>query len=198
MGLTNPKVVEHMNSIFGEERADQLRAHVGIMAPEEREQTILNELAETLSENRKNYVLPFRFIRPKGERTSHYLILVSKHVLGYTIMKEIMHRYSSEHNDGVASFSYIPVSNRQLSFLSLFDRPVDNLCDELCERFSGKTLTVKKIHDEHHVNTPFVMINYKEALRRMEADGRVICDPSKRLFKKGIKTMADKVKITFL
>ncbi|WP_223226181.1 three-Cys-motif partner protein TcmP [Sporomusa sp. GT1] len=197
MGLTNPVVVEHMNSIFGEKRADWLRGKVRKMLPEEREQTILNELAEKLSNNRKNYVLPFRFIRAGGERTSHYLILVSKHVLGYTIMKNIMYRYSSEHNDGVASFSYIPVSNRQLSLLSLYDRPVDNLADDLCHCFAGKSLNVQQIHDLHHINTPFVMANYKEALRRLELNQRVTCDPCKRRVINGIKSMADHVIISF-
>ena len=197
MGLNNPLVVEHMNSIFGEERADILRHRLNNMLPNEREQTILNELAETLSENRKNFVLPFRFIRPKGERTSHYLILVSKHVLGYTIMKNIMYKYSSEHNDGVASFSYIPVTIKQLSLLSLYYRPLDESGNELCKQFSGKTLTVEEIHDKHHVNTPFVLPNYKEALKRLENDQKIVCNPADRRIIKGLKSMANGVKITF-
>lgn len=197
MGITNPLVIEHMNSIFGQERANALRQQVNGMSPQEREEIIINELAETLSENRKNFVLPFRFVRPGKERTSHYLILVSKHVLGYTIMKDIMYRYSSEHNDGVASFSYISVSNKQLSLLPLFDKPLETLGDELCACFAGKTLTVKQIHNAHHVKTPFVMPNYKEALRRLESDKRILCEPSIRRIIKGVKTMADDVNITF-
>ncbi len=197
MGLTNPRVVEHMNSIFGIERANLLRLRVKGMTPETREETILNELSETLSENRKNYVLPFRFLRPRGERTSHYLILVSKHILGYTIMKNIMYKHSSEYDDGVASFSYIPVVNKQLSFLSMYNRPLDSLGEELCKCFSRKTLTVQQIHDNHHVNTPFVSANYKEALRRLEEEGRITCNPSNRRIIKGIKSMGDSVEITF-
>lgn len=199
MGITNPLVVEHMDSIFGKERADYLRSIVKDMSPEEREETILNELAESLSNNRKNYVLPFRFIRADGGRTSHYLILVSKHVLGYTIMKGIMYKYSSELIDGVASFSYIPVQNKQLSLLALYDRPLDTLGDDLLSKFNKKTLTVKNIFDKHHVNTPFILQNYKEALRRLESDNRIIANPpaDKRPKRKGILSMGDDVKIIF-
>lgn len=198
MGLTNPLVVQHLNAIFGVDRANALRERVSDMHPVDREQEILNELAEALSEDRKNYVLPFRFVRPNGERTSHYLILVSKHVIGYTIMKDIMYTHSSEHNDGVASFSYVSVGpNKQLSLLSMFDRPVDNLADELCVTFRGQKLTVKEIFDAHHVNTPFVLRNYKEALRRLEAENRIACDPSERRISKGVKTMGETVVITF-
>jgi three-Cys-motif partner protein len=198
-GINNPKVVRHLNSIFGVERANALRERVNKMTPFEREQEILNELAEALSENRKNYVLPFRFIRPDGKRTSHYLILVSKHIMGYTVMKKIMYNLSSEHNDGVASFSYISVApNRQLSLLSLFDKPLDGLADELCKRFRGQTLTVQEVFEKHHINTPFVFCNYQEAIRRLEDEKRVVCDPSKRQIRNGVITMSGNVKVCFL
>jgi three-Cys-motif partner protein len=197
MGLTNPLVIEHMNSLYGEDRASVLRNTVMGMLPDEREQVILNELAETLSNNRSNFVLPFRFIRPRGQRTSHYLILVTKHPLGYTIMKQIMYRYSTDHDDGVASFSYIPTLTRQLSLLSLLSRPLDNLGDELCEHFAARTVTVQQIHDEHQVNTPFILQNYQEALRRLEEEHRIACNPSQRRLKNGVKTMGTKTLITF-
>ncbi len=199
MGITNPSVVEHMNSIFGEERADKLRGIVKKMNSTDREMLILNELAESLTNNNKNFVLPFRFIREDGYRTSHYLILVSKHVLGYGIMKQIMHRCSSEYNDGVASFSYIPVLDKQLSILSLYDRPLDTLGEELLSKFKGQCLSVKSIYDRHHVNTPFILINYKEALRRLESENRVKVQPpaNKRRSIKGQLSMGDNVMITF-
>lgn len=196
MGIKNPSVIPHMNSIFGEERTKELQNKVTNMSPYERELTILNELAESLSFEKQNYVLPFRFIK-KGERTSHYLIFISKHVLGYTIMKNIMYDYSSEHEDGVASFSYISNPYKQLSLLSLYSRKLDTLGEELLKIFSGETLSVKEIHDCHQINTPFVFRNYQEALRRLEAENKIICNPAKRKYRNGIKTMGEKVSISF-
>ncbi len=195
MGLANDSVKEHLDSLFGEERADKLRKEIKYLSPEERELTILNELAESLKAGNANYVLPFRFMK-NGKRTSHYLILVSKHVLGYSIMKDIMYRESSEYTDEVASFSYIPTQHLQLSLLSLYDRKLDTLGDELLTIFAGKTLTVMDIYNAHHVDTPFVKKNYKTALLRLEEHGKITCaTASGKKRKKG--TMADHINIIF-
>ncbi|QIZ66659.1 three-Cys-motif partner protein TcmP [Geobacillus subterraneus] len=205
MGLNNPLVKEHMDALFGLERADEMRIKVKNLTPEEKELYIVNELAETLSDNRANYVLPFRFLDENKNKTSHYLIFVSKHVLGYSIMKDIMASESTLKDDGVASFSYIPVKhiekyqNVQLSLLSQYERPLDSLGQDLLCSFAGETLTVKDIYQKHHVGTPFTKQNYKEALRRIEEENKILADPpaEKRRIIKGVRTLADTVKITF-
>lgn len=201
MGINNPIVVDHIDAIFGKERANRLRKKVQHMSPQERELTILNDLAESLSHERQNYILPFRFIRPDGTRTSHYLIFVSKHVLGYTIMKDIMWKYSSEHEDGVASFSYIPVSKeyKQLSILLGYTKRLDELGDDLLKTFAGQKLTLNQIFEHHHVGTPFVKANYKEALRRLEDKNLIITDPpaDKRRIIKGVRSFKDTTLVTF-
>ncbi|MGE7687085.1 three-Cys-motif partner protein TcmP [Peribacillus simplex] len=206
MGINNPLVVQHMNALFGEERANEMRVKLKDLSSEEKEAYIVNELAEALSDEHSNLVLPFRFLDEKKNKTSHYLIFVSKHTLGYTIMKDIMVNESTMKDDGVASFSYIPVKhiekyqNVQLSLLAQYERPLDSLGKELISIFKGQTLTVKQIFDHHQVGTPFTSANFKEALRRLEDEGYIIADPPaiKRPKRNGLKTMGDKVKITFL
>lgn len=200
MGITNTRVEDHINSIFGEERANTIRPKLQGLSPEDRELLILDELAKALSDNGIKYVLPFRFYWGTGNRTSHYLIFVTKHVLGYSLMKDVMWRNSSLYEDGVASFSYIPVNDQQLSFLSLFNRPLDQLGEELLREFSGRTLTVEKIYNLHQVGTPFVLQNYKEALKRLEVDAKIITDPPANLRRKyrGEVTFGEKVSVTFL
>ncbi|WP_342603835.1 three-Cys-motif partner protein TcmP [Peribacillus sp. FSL E2-0159] len=206
MGINNPLVVQHMNALFGKERANEMRVKLKDLSSEEKEAYIVNELAEALSDEHSNLVLPFRFLDEKKNKTSHYLIFVSKHTLGYTIMKDIMVNESTMKDDGVASFSYIPVKhiekyqNVQLSLLAQYERPLDSLGKELTSIFKGQTLTVKQIFDYHQVGTPFTSSNFKEALRRLEDEGYIIADPPaiKRPNRNGLKTMGDKVKITFL
>lgn len=199
MGINNEKVEEHMNAIFGEERAEVVRLKLNRLSPPERELLIINELAQSLSDNGIKYVLPFRFSKNTRNRTSHYLIFVTKHILGYEMMKNVMWKNSSEHEDGIASFSFIPVQNTQLSFLSLFNRPLDDLGNELLKTFSGRTLTTKGIFRQHHVNTPFVLANYKEALRRLESAGKIATNPpaNKRRKYKGMITFGENVIVTF-
>ena len=50
------------------------------------------------------YTLPFGFKNASGTRTKHHLIFVSKHRLGYKIMKGVMAKQSSVSEQGVPSF----------------------------------------------------------------------------------------------
>lgn len=204
MGINNSKVIEHMNNLFGEERANQMRQIIKSFSPEEKELYIVDALAESLSDKRKNLVLPFRFLDEDKNKTSHYLIFVSKHELGYSIMKDIMARESTLREDEVASFSYIPVkhihkhSNLQLNLLQMYERPLDSLGQEIIQIFAGKQLSMLDIYQKHHIGTPYTKSNYKEALLRLEESDKIITDPPRdRRRKRGGKpTFGDKVKVT--
>jgi three-Cys-motif partner protein len=198
MGLQNQTVEEHMNALFGQERADVLRKRVENLSPDEREVTIVEEIASALKEMGGKYVLPFRFRNEKGERTKHHLIFVSKHSRGYEIMKEIMAKESTRTDQGVPSFEYNPADKRQ-AFLFEFTRPLEDLKKMLPKDFAGRRLTVGAIYEEHNVDRPYIRRNYKDALRQLEAEGKVRADPpaAKRMKRKGEVTVADEVVIAF-
>lgn len=144
MALPNETVREHMNSLFGERRADLIRKELENLAPYERENLVLERLAEALREAGGKYVLPFTFKNDHSARTSHHLIFVSKNPTAYKIMKDIMARESSEQNQGVPSFEFSPASEK---FPMLFElsRPLDDLEEMLLGEFAGQTLTMKEI-----------------------------------------------------
>ncbi|MFA4967709.1 MAG: three-Cys-motif partner protein TcmP, partial [Candidatus Margulisiibacteriota bacterium] len=77
MGLTNTSVKEHMDSLFGQERADKLRAKLNPLNAEQRELTIIEELIDALKEMGGKYILPFTFKNESGKRTNHHLIFVT-------------------------------------------------------------------------------------------------------------------------
>jgi len=139
---------------------------------------------------------PFR--NAAGNRTTHHLIFVSKHVRGYEIMKDVMARESSSTEQGVPSFEYNQASKNQ-PFLSNFLKPLDSLAAELLERFAGKRMSMLDVYDRHHVDTPFIKANYKEALRNLEANGQIKTDPPapKRKMIKGQRSFGDDVIVTF-
>ena len=192
MGLTNPFVHEHMNALFGEDRAELLRKKLATLPPDDRETCIVEELCEALGAKQGRFVLPFGFKNDKGTRTSHHLIFVSKHVLGYSIMKDIMAKESSLHEQGVPSFQYSPADGR-FPLLFELNRPLDDLEEMLLSQFAGKTLTMNEIFEGHQVGRRFIKKNYKDALKQMETKGTIVCDPAKR--KKD--TFGDNVKVTF-
>lgn len=199
MGLPNAAVTDHMNALFGDQRADRLRTRLQGLESGQRELAIVEELAKALKEMGGKYVLPFRFKNDQGIRTSHHLIFVSKHPRGYGIMKEIMAGYSSSHEQGVPSFEYNPVHDRQFRLLFELARPLDDLGDMLLDTFAGQTRTMKEIYESHHIDTPYIARNYKEILGHLEAEGKIRADPpaQRRRRLKGVVTFGDDVRVTF-
>jgi three-Cys-motif partner protein len=192
MGLPNNAVDEHIDCLFGKERADGLRAALVGLKREERETAIVEELAEALQQLGGRYVLPFCFLNDEGTRTSHYLIFVSKHVRGYEIMKEVMAKQSSKADQQVPSFSYCP-ADRKYRLLFELTRPLDDLEEILLKDFAGRTMTVKEIFDIHNVGRPYLLKNYKTVLLKLEKERRITTRPAKRR----ANTMAEHVQVTF-
>ena len=198
MGLPNVSVDKHMNSLFGQERANALREQLKLKQPYERELVIVEEISQALKEIGGNYVLPFCFKTARGTRTSHHLIFVSKHERGYDVMKQIMAKESSSTEQGVPLFEYNAATQNQPLLFEL-SRPLDDLENMLLNEFAGKTLTMAAIHNNHNVGKRYISKNYKEALKKLEQQGKIIADPpaSKRRKQNGEITFGDQVRVTF-
>ncbi len=193
MGVNNGIVEPHMQALFGEARLARLRGQLEGADPEERESMLRRHLGEALTDMGAPYLIPFRFSRGSG-RASHYICFVSKHPLGYSIMKDIMAGESVVDADGVPMFEYLPpLAGRQLPFDQA--RPLQALPAHLRQQFAGQTLSVRQIFDKHHVGTPFIKRNYKTVLKEMEAYGQVACDRPAGKRKRG--TLADDVRVSF-
>jgi three-Cys-motif partner protein len=197
-GLNNEAVRQHMDDLFGQERADAIRAKLDGLQPSEREDLIIEELSEALKQLGVAYVLPFTFKSEKGTRTKHHLVFASKNFKGYEIMKDIMAKESSEQDQGVASFEYSSVSNRyqtQFEFL----RPLSDLEEMLSTHFAGQRLTMYQIYERHNVGRPYLKTNYKKVLIKMEASNKIMVNPpaDRRRKTKGELTFADSVVVTF-
>ncbi|MFZ3363865.1 MAG: three-Cys-motif partner protein TcmP, partial [Candidatus Acidiferrales bacterium] len=198
MGLNNPVVREHMDVLFGEERADRIREQQAGLGPKDREALIIEELSEALREMGATYVLPFCFKNEQGTRTTHHLIFATKNFKGYEIMKEIMAHESSEQEQGVPSFKYSPAS-RNFRLLFALSRPLDDLEETLLSDFAGQKLSMVSVYMKHSVGRPYIKTNYKKALTNLEAVGKIeATPPAERRPKRQVQvTFADSVIVTF-
>lgn len=200
MGISNDLVEEHIDLLFGTERAKRMRREIESMNSSERESHVLENIVVSLSEmGAKNkagasYVLPFRFRRADGNRTSHYLIFVTKAFRGYDIMKGIMASASSTHTQGVPRFEYNPATSRQKLLFELF-RPLDDLENMLLDEFAGRRIVFKTLYEQHSVGKPFLSKNYKDVLLRLDRDGRISTNPPSSKRRKD--TFGDNVEIHF-
>jgi three-Cys-motif partner protein len=172
--LTNPVVCKSVNEFLGESRAEKLRATIQGMEPYKREELIVQEVCEALKEMGGKYSLPFCFLNRKREKTSHYLIHITKNDRGYGIMKEIMAEYSQKDEDGVPSFIFDPKPTRQL-FLT-FNRPLRYLTEQLVSKFKGQSLRAGDVYKRHQETTRFTKRNYKDTLLMLEQNGKIKVD----------------------
>lgn len=197
-GITNSYVEKHMDALFGRERAEKMRGFVRTMNPRQREIYILEELAGALKDLGAKFVLPFRFKRGDGHRTSHALIFVTKDFRGYAIMKDIMARESSTEDEGVPSFAYSPAEADTPLLFSL-SQPLSALKGDLIKTFAGRTMTMLQIYEQHNVDTPYIAKNYKAALNELETQGRIIANKPalQRPMRNGERTFSDTTLVKF-
>jgi hypothetical protein len=194
MGLNNELVKEHMNALFGKERADRMRAELVMLSAAARELMIVEELCRALNPTGDRLVLPFRFKNDRGSRTSHHLFFVTKHFLGYHIMKGVMARESSKSEQGVAAFEYSP-ADKNYPLLFEMARPLDDLKAMLLKDCAGQTMTFKQLYETHSVGKPYTDSNYKQVLKSLEDAHMIRAERPGGKRRRG--TFADDVVITY-
>lgn len=172
MDLQKDSVDKNINDLFGKNRADKLRVRTSGMEPYRREESIIQEFCEALKDMGGKYTLPFCFRDRRRNRTSHYLIHVSKDALGYGLMKEIMASYSMSDSDSVPTFTFDPKKQLTLNF----NRPLRELAEQLKCAFKTQTLKVKDVYKKHQEKTRFTKKNYKDALIMLEKKGEIKVD----------------------
>jgi three-Cys-motif partner protein len=196
MALSNPVFREQMLSLFGEMKFRELSRNLDTLSPAERESKILDEIKNVLNGKGIKYVLPFRFKNEKN-KTSHHLIFSSKHPKGLEIMKTVMAIESSYVIHGVPSLEFTPNKDHQITFDEL--TVVDELADELLLTFSGQTLKMRQIYEIHSIGKSFTAKTYKEALIKLESEGRIETQRTSRQKQtvKGEPTFGDEVIVVF-
>lgn len=196
--INNPMVEELMYELFGKDRVSNIRLRVEAEQSRQRETIIIEEFSIALKEKYGRHVLPFKFKFDNKDRISHYLVFVTKHGLGYQIMKNVMASAGYTDIDGVPTLAYYrPEDSSQVIFN--FERPYHSLGDSICSKFTGKTLTVKQIYEKHNLGTPFIKKNYKDKLLELEKHSKIYVTPdaTNRPFNRGKLTMGDNVRVRF-
>jgi three-Cys-motif partner protein len=198
--ITNTKVEGHMEALFTREGLAELRRSVSGLAPEERERMVMRAFSRIVVEQGPaKYVRWFRFLRGTGQRTSHYLVFVSKSYRGYDIMKQVMAGEGKHSAEGVPLYEF---DSQESEFVqtSLFEHgALDELTADLLTHFAGDEVSVATIYERHSPGSDFVPDNYKAVLRQLEDKGIVTCQPiaSERRMRNGVRTMADATVVKF-
>jgi three-Cys-motif partner protein len=197
--LTNPNVEKHAQELFGKDRLAQVRSRIAGKRPAERERIILAAFEEALREMGFEFVQPFAFEMQDANRRSHHLIFVTKNATALKIMKGIMAAESSASSQGVPSFAHERKRGGEGQLDLGLDRPLDELKGALLKDFAGRTASVRELIGQHHVGKRYIEKNYRDALRELEAEGKIKTAPSleNRPKRKGEVTFADGVVVSF-
>ncbi|MEQ1614160.1 MAG: three-Cys-motif partner protein TcmP [Hyphomicrobiaceae bacterium] len=202
--LTNELVKEHMDALFGSKRAERLRQVVKGMRPDEREELLIEAFIEAVTEELGyEYVIPYVFEKEDKDRTSHYLIFISKHDRGFKIMKDIMYKESQDKTQGIAKFGYVrQVSAEKTPLLYLMNKPRSDFGRQLCSDYAGRSLSREALssdYDKFHPRNLFVERNWREVLSELESEGKITCVPprNKRKVQNGEVTFGKNTAVTF-
>lgn len=158
------------------------------------EMIALNQFRIACQEIGAKYFLPFQMNFDKTDRISHHLIFLSKHWLGFSIMKDVMADYSRK-QDFIPLYICRDAEETQCTF------GIGGLMDQLEARltrdFQGCELSVLRICENiHERGLLFTTKNVKDALVKLADEQSILVSAvGGRTRKPG--TMGDKCRIRF-
>ncbi|WP_034388455.1 three-Cys-motif partner protein TcmP [Deinococcus sp. YIM 77859] len=161
-----PKIRRQPEVLLGTQSYQALQGKLEhASTPSDRQQIITDHLWSQLERGGvpQHYVVPFEFKFHDRDRTSHYLVFVSKNQCARKIIREVMAGLRTDRAGG--SFEFNPHATQG----SLFDGHFA-LGDELLKMFAGQTLTVKQViaqHDLAFPRAPYVEKDYKNTLKQL-------------------------------
>ena len=160
-----------VDEFFEPERAKALRTKIQNRSAFEREEIILAAVKSSITEA-GGIPLHFGFKSDSGRR-SHYLVYASKDRKAAGMMKSILRSASSEVTEGVGSGEHDPRASEGAR--SLFSGLYE-VEDRLLSMFAGREVRFGALL-EQEAQTQYTESNYRDAILKLEAEGRVFVDP---------------------
>jgi len=198
--VQDPTKTAQMQELFGNSGFEAIKKE--LTKPLRRssfEVVIHRELEKTLRGLGIQFYRSFCVEFDKRRGTSHHLVFITKHWLGFKIMKDIMADYSIKDTDNIPQYRYSKIDEQQLPLP--FSYAIDQLKEKLCEDFAGKSLQVEHIIVTcHQRGYAFLDKNIKDALLLLENEGNVAVDKpaNQRPKTRGHISLGDKRIVTFM
>ena len=161
-----------VDEFFEPERAKILRSEIKDRSPLAREEIILSAVKSSITEAG---AIPFVFgFNSDQGRRSYHLVYASKNKKAAGMMKSILRSASSEVTEGVGSGEHDPRAGGEAG--SLF-KGLYEVEDRLISRFAGREIRFEVLLEEEAAQTQYTESNYRDAVLRLEEDGRVAVNP---------------------
>jgi spore photoproduct lyase len=168
--LESPQVEMHLDALYPTSEWREIYKKENW---QERDKALLDLYLKSLHEVAKvRYIWTFRVCMDEKYQTLYYLIHATNHFDGLKIMKDIMH------NQGASGeFAWLgPKESLYRHQQKLFDEEIPSLKNYLLTRFSGNTKTFEEILEETYQDTRFVEKQYREALKKLESEKKIMVE----------------------
>lgn len=151
-------------------------------SPLEKEKTMLLSYMNALKDDTRDYlyITPFSVEHEKRKVTSHYLIHVTKHKLGFKIMKDVMWLMGSN-EEGKGNLGLVQAS--KYSGDPLFRLNWDSFKESILNRLLNGPLKIRVIYEDWVMSPEDVYSEpaYREALLELEKEQKIcILDKNRR------------------
>lgn len=174
-GLT--ELSDSLVEVFGtEDRAERLRqGFKECSLPSEKESMIVNFYRKALTEEigRDIFITPFAIEHEKKRITSHYLIHVTKHPLGFKIMKDVMWKLGTS-DEGTGELGLVQAS--KYDGLPLFRPKWDSFKESIITGLQNGKIRASVFYEDwvSRRDDYFAETAYREAFLELEKEGRII------------------------
>lgn len=173
----DPKILAHPEALLGSNSYSRLQTSLKELAQQEvskgkRQELITDHLWTQLEMGGQpyHYIIPFEFKFSDKDRTSHYVVFITKNKRARKIMREVMAGLRTDKAAG--GFEFNPHSRPSGLFGNSF-----TLGDEMIALCKGETLSVDEVmlkHDLSYPRTTAIEKDYKEALKALRQADRII------------------------
>ncbi len=145
----------------------------------ERLALIMDNLADEFKNAVKGtlYYSAFKFQEEDSNTTSHFIIHFTKHSRGYELVKQKFYDFDNIgaclDKDGNYTFDAKQMDQNSGSLFNSEDQNIFLLSKQLEEKYKGKTISARKLFEEHHPTTKYCGSHYAKTLRYMFENGKL-------------------------
>ncbi len=185
--LRREDLTETFNRFFGTNDWKETTSNV-----ENREEILVNYYVSRLKEISK-IVVPYRLRFPDKNRTYYYLIHLTNHPLGATIMKSSFAKYCQGRNVWLGHDSV------QSSLEEILGIRSSEVKDLLLKKYKGKCISYEQIIIDNIGDTCYLDTHFKNAILELEKENKVFIDRYPKIGESGrpLKSIQFNTKLYF-
>ena len=171
--LERDDLKETFTRVFGSEEWQNI-----VKKTDEREKNIVEFYVSRLK-NISKFVFPYRLTFPDKKRTYYYLIHLTNHPLGASIMKSSFAKYS------LGRVEWLGENSAQTSLTDIIGIKMNEIKNLLIRKYNKKSVSFQQIIIDNIDSTPYLESQLKDALKELEIEGIVYIERFPKLGQNG-------------